>query len=124
MDEPLFNELLESVKQADQIMTDHAELRRLAEDVIRIERSEDEPISAAWDLFDSAANPKTVLALLDEIDRLKAENEALRKDAARYRWLIASAWYVGPEPKGDTEAVSWHDHNDTMHGVTAAIDAA
>ncbi|MCO2005920.1 hypothetical protein FA416_30650 [Pseudomonas aeruginosa] len=30
MDEPLFNELLESVKQADQIMTDHAELRRLA----------------------------------------------------------------------------------------------
>ncbi|HFE3724688.1 TPA: ead/Ea22-like family protein [Pseudomonas aeruginosa] len=78
MDEPLFNELLESVKQADQIMTDHAELRRLAEDVIRIERSEDEPISAAWDLFDSAATPKTVIALLDEIDRLKAENEALR----------------------------------------------
>ncbi len=29
MDEPLFNELLESVKQADQIMSDHAELRRL-----------------------------------------------------------------------------------------------
>ncbi|HEK1348965.1 TPA: hypothetical protein SMQ84_005586 [Pseudomonas aeruginosa] len=78
MDEPLFNELLESVKQADQIMTDHAELRRLAEDVIRIERSEDEPISAAWDLFDSAATPKTVLALLDEIDRLKAENAELR----------------------------------------------
>ncbi|MEW3773984.1 hypothetical protein [Pseudomonas aeruginosa] len=77
MDEPLFNELLESVKQADKIMTDHAELRRRAKDVTRIERSEDEPISAAWDLFDSAANPKTVLALLDEIDRLKAENESL-----------------------------------------------
>ncbi len=77
MDEPLFNELLESVKQADQIMTDHAELRRLAEEVIRIERNEDEPISAAWELFDSAANPKTILALLDEIDGLKAENEAL-----------------------------------------------
>ncbi|HGK8929234.1 TPA: hypothetical protein ACKAEL_004160, partial [Pseudomonas aeruginosa] len=74
--------------------------------------------------FIATATPKAVLALLDEIDRLKAENEALRKDAARYRWLIASAWYVGPEPKGDTEAVSWHDHNDTMHGVTAAIDAA
>ncbi|EMM3095098.1 TPA: ead/Ea22-like family protein [Pseudomonas aeruginosa] len=26
----------------------------------------------------AAANPKTILALLDEIDRLKAENEALR----------------------------------------------
>ncbi len=60
-------------------MTDHAELRRLAEEVIRIERNEDEPISAAWELFDSAASPKTILALLDEIDRLKAENEALRK---------------------------------------------
>ncbi|EJB8385964.1 hypothetical protein MW371_005362 [Pseudomonas aeruginosa] len=59
-------------------MTDHAELRRLAEEVIRIERNEDEPISAAWELFDSAANPKTILALLDEIDRLKAENEVLR----------------------------------------------
>lgn len=60
-------------------MTDHAELRRLAEEVIRIERNEDEPISAAWELFDSAANPKTVLAMLDEIDRLKAENETLRE---------------------------------------------
>lgn len=60
----------------------------------------------------------------DLIDELRAEAEQLRKDAARYRWLIASAWYVGPEPSGDTEAVSWHDHNDTMHGVTTAIDAA
>ncbi|HCE6053721.1 hypothetical protein ACM73O_30045 [Pseudomonas aeruginosa] len=57
-------------------MTDHAELRRLAEDVIRIERSEDEPISAAWDLFDSAANPQAILALLDEIDRLSDELSA------------------------------------------------
>ncbi|HBO5046941.1 hypothetical protein ISE75_14030 [Pseudomonas aeruginosa] len=56
-------------------MTDHAELRRLAEDVIRIERSEDEPISAAWELFDSAANPKTILALLDEIDGLRSRLE-------------------------------------------------
>ncbi|HEJ5115796.1 TPA: ead/Ea22-like family protein [Pseudomonas aeruginosa] len=193
MDEPLFNELLESVKQADQIMTDHAELRRVAgeaigrsesewyvvrglshvrdgEDNFICDTCEDEPILAS---YIATATPKTVLALLDEIDRLKAENkalrkfsaeayqvlgaldapenvldnasdaangvplrhetllpffaedyEALRKDAARYRWLIASAWYVGPEPKGDTEAVSWHDHNDTMHGVTTAIDAA
>ncbi|HDQ4479369.1 TPA: ead/Ea22-like family protein [Pseudomonas aeruginosa] len=29
--------------------------------------------------FIAAANPKAILALLDEIDRLKAENEALRK---------------------------------------------
>ncbi|EOG8251987.1 ead/Ea22-like family protein [Pseudomonas aeruginosa] len=57
-------------------MTDHAELRRLAEEVIRIERSEDEPISSAWELFDSAANPKTILALLDEIDGLSDELSA------------------------------------------------
>ncbi|HBP6007044.1 TPA: hypothetical protein L6A19_21610 [Pseudomonas aeruginosa] len=55
-------------------MTDHAELRRLAEEVIRIERSEDEPISSAWELFDSAANPKTILAMLDEIDGLLAQH--------------------------------------------------
>ncbi|HHG4665873.1 TPA: ead/Ea22-like family protein [Pseudomonas aeruginosa] len=29
--------------------------------------------------FCAAANPKTILALLDEIDRLKAENETLRE---------------------------------------------
>ncbi|EME0456337.1 TPA: ead/Ea22-like family protein [Pseudomonas aeruginosa] len=184
-------------------MTDHAELRRLAKaatpgpwrvqtgcswrrigtdsgdgDVLRpCTHPHDgwpDIVAPAENLkYIASANPKTVLALLDEIDRLKAENdalrkfsaeayqvlgaldapenvldnasdaangvplrhetllpffaedyEALRKDAARYRWLIASAWYVGPEPNGDTEAVSWHDHNDTMHGVTTAIDAA
>ncbi len=101
--------------------------------------------------FCAAANPQAILGLIDEVERLEEElsqcasalpgtyymdppdggnvsiPEQIRrmaKDAARYRWLIASAWYVGPEPEGDTEAVSWHDHNDTMHGVTTAIDAA
>ncbi|HGM4801250.1 TPA: ead/Ea22-like family protein [Pseudomonas aeruginosa] len=116
MDEPLFNELLESVKQADQIMTDHAELRRVAEDVIRIERSEDEPISSAWELFDSAANPKTVLALLDEIDRLKAENDRLRQGM-----------------KGDYDIDAWLDwlkekerikaENDALRGALQAVEA-
>ncbi|MGU1462882.1 ead/Ea22-like family protein [Pseudomonas aeruginosa] len=99
MDEPLFNELLESVKQADQIMADHAELRRLAKaatpgpweyqaplKILAADRTsivlialshanyrEDEANSRLI----AAANPKTILALLDEIDRLKAENEAL-----------------------------------------------
>ncbi|MCR3784600.1 hypothetical protein NAG18_05145 [Pseudomonas aeruginosa] len=116
MDEPLFNELLESVKQADQIMTDHAELRRLAEEVIRIERNEDEPISAAWELFDSAANPKTILALLDEIDRLKAENDRLRQGM-----------------KGDYDIDAWLDwskekeqikaQNDALQGALHAVQA-
>ncbi len=71
-------------------MTDHAELRRLAEEVIRIERNEDEPISAAWELFDSAANPKTILALLDEIDGLKAENEVLRGALKQFAEMLKS----------------------------------
>ncbi|HCH0514897.1 TPA: hypothetical protein NKO46_003543 [Pseudomonas aeruginosa] len=58
--------------------------------------------------------------LADIIARLRAAEA----DAKRYRWLCASAWYVGPEPCGDTEAVSWHDHNETMDGVTEAIDKA
>ncbi|ELC0893057.1 hypothetical protein [Pseudomonas aeruginosa] len=101
--------------------------------------------------FRAAANPQAILRLIAEVERLESEIDQcasalpgtyymdppdggnvsipeqirrMAKDAARYRWLIASAWYVGPEPKGDTEAVSWHDHNDTMHGVTTAIDAA
>ncbi len=58
--------------------------------------------------------------LADIIARLRAAEA----DAKRYRWLCASAWYVGPEPCGDTEAVSWHDHNETTDGVTEAIDKA
>ncbi|MGU2291315.1 ead/Ea22-like family protein [Pseudomonas aeruginosa] len=111
MDEPLFNELLESVKQADQIMSDHAELRRLAKAATPGEWSAvwEEGDDTAWpnlfpiiqaengetvignegfysDLeqdkanaqFCAAANPKAIIALLDEIDGLKAENEVLR----------------------------------------------
>ncbi len=81
-------------------MTDHAELRRLAKaatpgpweyqaplkilaadktSIVLIALShanyrEDEANSRLI----AAANPKTILAMLDEIDRLKAENEALR----------------------------------------------
>ncbi|HEJ1982829.1 ead/Ea22-like family protein [Pseudomonas aeruginosa] len=105
MDEPLFNELLESVKQADQIMTDHAELRRLAkaatpgpwilyvpEDYQGPEELPGYGVECAegraivWGAlepetgcqfdrdaeFIAAANPNTILALLDEIDGMKA----------------------------------------------------
>ncbi|HEJ3365170.1 TPA: ead/Ea22-like family protein [Pseudomonas aeruginosa] len=41
----------------------------------RLEINEQRRANAEWI---AAANPKTILALLDEIDRLKAENEALR----------------------------------------------
>ncbi|EOW5844847.1 ead/Ea22-like family protein [Pseudomonas aeruginosa] len=77
-------------------MTDHAELRRLAEVATPGEwRTGDGDDSlpdcvlsgefvvcehAGGDVdYIAAANPKTVLALLDEIDGLKAENETLRE---------------------------------------------
>lgn len=113
MDEPLFNELLESVKQADQIMTDHAELRRIAKaatpgewrvqtgcswrrigtdngdgDVLRpcTHPHDGWPdIEAPVENLEyiAAASPKTILALLDEIDGIKAENEALKAEARK-----------------------------------------
>ncbi|WP_213159111.1 hypothetical protein [Pseudomonas aeruginosa] len=81
MDEPLFNELLESVKQADQIMTDHAELRRLAKAAHPdaewfMARNLDHPnIDKPAASFIAAASPKTILALLDEIDWLRSRLE-------------------------------------------------
>lgn len=72
MDEPLFNELLESVKQADQIMTDHAKLRRLAEAAeFGSGAHEDIEFSNQLD-FHAACTPAAILALLDEIDGMKA----------------------------------------------------
>ncbi|HHK5112872.1 TPA: hypothetical protein ACQT1Q_006826, partial [Pseudomonas aeruginosa] len=75
MDEPLFNELLESVKQADQIMTDHAELRRLARacDVSRC-ADEGEERRRLHDFYD-CVEPELILDLLDEIDRLRSRLE-------------------------------------------------
>lgn len=79
MDEPLFNELLESVKQADQIMSDHAELRRLAE-AAEFGGGAHEDIEFSNQLdFHAACTPAAILALLDEIDRLKAESDRLRQ---------------------------------------------
>ena len=55
------------------------------------------------------------LALLAEIDQLKAENEALRKDAERYRWL-----------RDPAAAIVVRDTRSHMRGVymDAQIDAA
>ncbi|MFU6607460.1 ead/Ea22-like family protein [Pseudomonas aeruginosa] len=64
-------------------MTDHAELRRVAalahpDAEWFIARNLDhQNIDKPAASFIATATPKTVLALLDEIDRLKAENEAL-----------------------------------------------
>lgn len=125
-------------------MTDINRLKVLAERALGFDLKARDDFYREW-------TPKAACELIAEVERLESEIDQcasalpgtyymdppdggnvsipeqirrMAKDAARYRWLIASAWYVGPEPKGDTEAVSWHDHNDTMHGVTTAIEAA
>lgn len=67
-------------------MTDHSELKRLAERVIAIEATQDELIQLAWDEFEAAANPAAVLALI-------AENERLQKFEAAYtEWSAKTDW--------------------------------
>lgn len=62
------------------------QVRDCANDFV-CETGEDEPIKAS---FIAAANPQAILKLIAEVDllsaRLKAENEALRKDAERWRY--------------------------------------
>ncbi|MFP7813417.1 hypothetical protein [Pseudomonas aeruginosa] len=95
-------------------MTDHAELRRLAEEVIRIERSEDEPISSAWELFDSAANPKTILAMLDEIDGLLAQHG---RDSSELRALCQA------RDDARKERDRLKAENDALRGALQAVEA-
>lgn len=111
MDEPLFNELLESVKQADQIISDHAELRRLAKRADALHGTPSLEHVFAITKFREAVEPKAILALLDEIDGLKAENCA-HKDTQKHCELLeqylkecASAlpgtYYMDPPDGGD-----------------------
>ncbi|HHG5272910.1 TPA: hypothetical protein ACPWNF_001637 [Pseudomonas aeruginosa] len=98
-------------------MTDHAELRRLAEEVIRIERSEDEPISSAWELFDSAANPKTILALLDEIDGLSDELSACTEHPGGCGY-----WREAAKRRAE-ERDRLRAQNDALQGALHAVQA-
>ncbi|MFW5185942.1 ead/Ea22-like family protein, partial [Pseudomonas aeruginosa] len=59
----------------------------------RLEINEQRRANAEWI---AAANPKTILALLDEIDRLKAENEALRES-------LQALIHI-------SDATGWEDH--------------
>lgn len=61
-------------------MADYSDLKRLADEV-----------NAAFpdkeDLWNMVFTPTIALHLIDELHRVQAESEALRKDAERYRWL-------------------------------------
>ncbi|HEP7878046.1 TPA: hypothetical protein VDT20_005753 [Pseudomonas aeruginosa] len=60
-------------------MTDHAELRRLAKRADALHGTPSLEHVFAITKFREAVEPKAILALLDEIDGLKAENDALRE---------------------------------------------
>ncbi|HCE5819522.1 ead/Ea22-like family protein [Pseudomonas aeruginosa] len=109
-------------EKCDKLKAENDALRKFSAEAYQVLGALDAPEN----VLDNASDAANGVPLRHEtlLPFFAEDYEALRKDAARYRWLIASAWYVGPEPKGDTEAVSWHDHNETMHGVTTAIDAA
>ncbi|MCO2076539.1 hypothetical protein FA405_14530 [Pseudomonas aeruginosa] len=59
-------------------MTDHAELRRLAKRADALHGTPSLEHVFAITKFREAVEPKAILAMLDEIDGLKAENETLR----------------------------------------------
>ena len=59
-------------------------------------------------------NPATVLALIAEVERLRA-------DAERYRWLTEDPGYNRPHLNGKAVYVNWFG---TKQALDAAVDAA
>ncbi|MBU8390700.1 hypothetical protein [Pseudomonas aeruginosa] len=97
-------------------MTDHAELRRLAK-AAEFGGGAHEDIEFSNQLdFHAACTPAAILALLDEIDRLKAESDRLRQGM-----------------KGDYDIDAWLDwskekeqikaQNDALQGALHAVQA-
>ncbi|HCF7637410.1 TPA: hypothetical protein ACRNQA_006679 [Pseudomonas aeruginosa] len=139
MDEPLFNELLESVKQADQIMSDHAELRRLAKAATPGARYQgtDERVIVAGNgtiictvsgaisgpsvmadaEFLCATDPKTILALLDQIDGLSEELSACTEHPGGCGY-----WREAAKRRAE-ERDRLRAQNDALRGALHAVQA-
>lgn len=70
-------------------MSDHRELKEAATRIVEVQTSQDVPISKLFDEFDALASPEAVLALIAEVDQLKAdlqgELSAAKEDARRQR---------------------------------------
>lgn len=111
-------------------MTDNTELKRMAEACVAAgeylpgEAWEEDrsycQAEVAFLEFAPVATPAAVLALITERDQLKAENEALRKNAERYQWLREAR-------SGYIEVVEWigpHATGMTGEDLDALIDAA
>ncbi|AJG13827.1 hypothetical protein RK21_02319 [Pseudomonas plecoglossicida] len=59
-----------------------------------------------WAAFEAACKPELIQAMVAEIGRLKAENEALRKNADRYLWLREHHWLC--EKDVDSKIAAWN----------------
>ncbi|MGY2364435.1 hypothetical protein ACW9IO_17935 [Pseudomonas azotoformans] len=105
-------------------MSAYTDLQKAAEyaaqDTIKFADENEE--MRALQQFHEEVEPGVVLALIADCDQLKSENEALRKDAARYRWLntkstsgpnICVSEWVGP-----------HEYPLIGDELDAAVDAA
>lgn len=75
-------------------MSDHSQLKKAALRVVDIESSEGESISDAWEDFESAANPAAVLALIAEVEGLRAHHG---RDSAELRSLCQARDYARKE---------------------------
>ncbi|RPZ37432.1 hypothetical protein IPC563_05330 [Pseudomonas aeruginosa] len=110
-------------------MTDHAELRRLAKRADALHGTPSLEHVFAITKFREAFEPKAILAMLDEIDGLKAENEALRKDAERWRYARTILPYeVIQDAQKDLESwnvgVSEAENKRCDEAIDAAIEGA
>ena len=88
-------------------------LRRLSESEIKL-RAENEALRAKLELAEACLAGDAAL-----IAGLKGENESLRKDAERYRWLVNNDSEIGICHLGD-------EYSDApyLHDATEKIDAA
>ncbi|HBN9181164.1 TPA: hypothetical protein L3820_003274 [Pseudomonas aeruginosa] len=111
-------------------MTDHAELRRVAalahpDAEWFIARNLDHPnIDKPAASFIATATPKAVLALLDEIDRLKAENESLLDELSACTEHPGGCGYWREAAKRRAEERDrLREQNDALRGALHAVQA-
>ena len=125
-------------------MSDHIELKKAALRVVEIESSEGESISDAWEDFESAANPAAVLALIAEVEGLRAQHGRdsaelrnlcqarydARKERDQLKAEVEALRNLARELRGSAECTNVHHCKSEQHDldepckVLARIDAA
>lgn len=105
-------------------MTDHAELRRLAKRADALHGTPSLEHVFAITKFREAVEPKAILALLDEIDRLKAENERLLDELSACTEHPGGCGYWREAAKRRAEERDrLRAQNDALRGALHAVQA-